>query len=401
MWNPSWIFLLSVQGLTSYFTGKITSKERVIFFPTAASQWNSTHWKVPIHGWIFEPEEDSKKRIIFRSLLRRLLQVSSTSSEKEILDRRIKPFVVDNERWKRPKITLHGKEYTLNSSGKNGHFHTTLFLSQQDILDEGEMIPSTDEDENGSSTSSSTKLVPPSSLSYYASNDDGTRRYMGTIHFIPSRGITILSDIDDTIKITNVVNKKEMLRNTFLREFQPVPGMADIYQEWYSQQQQQEQELQVGYNSFHLHLLSASLYQLYEELETFRKNSNFPSATYSLKTVRPKNGGQTIRILFEDAMEFKCRTLRGILDTFPQRQFLFVGDTGEKDPQVYASIMKEYPTQILGIYLRSVPRTSDDNVLQRVSEIMKEYDIDTSRWTVFEEASELWTVNLQTLQMNR
>jgi Uncharacterized conserved protein (DUF2183) len=385
MWNL-WIALLSVQGLASYFTGKIAPKERVLFFPTAASQWNSTHWHVPIHGWIFEPEENSKKRAVFRSLLRRALKLQSGSIEKQILDRRIKPFVVDNERWKRPKITLSGKEYSMNSSGKNGHFQTMLLLSHQDLF-------------NGQESTNNTIR----SISYFASSTDNSRKYEGTVHLVPPKGITILSDIDDTIKITDVVNKKEMLRNTFMREFRPVPGMADVYSEWFSQGQppSEDDNGHHPHHSIHLHLLSASMYQLYEDLERFRSDSGFPPATFSLKTVRPKNAAQTVQILLEDALEFKRRTLSKVIETFPQRYFVLVGDTGEKDPQVYASIAKDYPFQILGIYLRSVRRNEEDNVLNRVERIMNEYGIERHLWTVFEDASELRTVDLRTLRRDR
>ena len=49
----------------------------------------------------------------------------------------------------------------------------------------------------------------------------------GHSHGVPTR---VISDIDDTVKITEVRDRHAMLRNTFLREFQPVPGMADFYQ---------------------------------------------------------------------------------------------------------------------------------------------------------------------------
>jgi Uncharacterized conserved protein (DUF2183) len=426
-----WVTLLSFQGLSSYFTGKIGPKERVIFFPTAASRWNATHWHVPIHGWIFEPEENSKKRAFFRSLLRRALKVDSGSAEKKILDRRIKPFVVDNERWKRPKIHLSGKEYSLSWSGKNGHFQTSLILSQTDLFKD----------------TSTTTSIAPSSLSYFALSSDHKRTFEGRVHMVPPKGITILSDIDDTIKITNVVNKKEMLRNTFMREFQPVPGMSDVYTEWCSaanfasdkdddiKEDDVKEDNGEGLRHVHLHFLSASLYQLYEDLERFRSDFGFPLATYTLKIVRPKDAGKTIQILLEDALEFKRRSITKILERFPERHFILVGDTGEKDPQVYASIAREYRRQVLGIYLRSVSRStcttigaaaadgsatgaatdgttaSDNNgdgddkrlgdVPTRVREVMKEYGIDDSLWTLFEDASELQTVDLRKLFQNR
>ncbi len=368
----AWVVLLTVRNIASYFTGRIAQDERIIFFPSSASQWNSTHWHVPIHGWIFQPKENSKKRAAFRSLLRRALKISSKSPEERILNHRIKSFVVDNERWKRPKIQLSKEEYTMAPSSKNGHFRTSLILPGDEIFND----PTLD------STSRTSTCVH-----FFALSSDGDQQYDGTIHLVPSEGITIISDIDDTIKITNVVNKREMLRNTFMREFEAVPGMAKLYQKWCSASAE-------GGPDVHLHLLSASLYQLYEELEGFREANGFPMATYSLKIVRPKQARQMIQLLLEDAMEYKRRSLTSIFETYPKRHFILVGDTGEKDPPVYASMAKDYPHQVIGIFLRHVAKGPEDNVAVRVQQTMNTYGIARDKWTVFEDPSTLLSVDL-------
>ena len=90
----------------------------------------------------------------------------------------------------------------------------------------------------------------------------------GSCLLVPHDGLSIISDIDDTIKvnqlpitllhtalfsqlcshsmqlvltrqrrstqITDVLSKRELIRNTFLREFTPVPGMAGVYTSLYS-----------------------------------------------------------------------------------------------------------------------------------------------------------------------
>ena len=47
---------------------------------------------------------------------------------------------------------------------------------------------------------------------------------------VPNQGTSIISDIDDTIRITNVLNKHEMLMNTFVRPLKALPDMASLYQ---------------------------------------------------------------------------------------------------------------------------------------------------------------------------
>lgn len=380
-----WALLLTMENLAGYFTGRIAPDERVIFFPTSAHAKNSTHWNLPVHGWTFQPKEDSVKRAAFRSLLRRVLKVPSKSDEKHMLNHRVKSFVVDNNRWKRPKIMLAEKEYSMPPSKKNGHFQTNLTLSTDELIMSSQLLAAGQQGQ----------VTLPKSVNFYALSSDGKRQYGGIIHLVPPEGITILSDIDDTIKITNVVSKKEMLRNTFMKEFQEVPGMAQVYQQWFSNIAATDESLHI-----HLHLLSASLYQLYEDLEEFRVRCGFPPATYSLKTVRPTKVSQTLQTLFEDAFEFKRRTLIRLFETYPNRKFVLVGDTGEKDPRIYASMAQEYPHQVLGIYLRFVAKGADDDVSLRVQQVMNDYDIANDKWTIFEDASELLSVDLAMLYKN-
>jgi hypothetical protein len=94
MWwkRPSFVsttlLAFSREKIATYWTGEIASDERVIFFPTAAHEWNETHYSVPLHGWVVEPEEDSKKRRVFIKVLSKTLKVSDPK-EKEVLKRRV------------------------------------------------------------------------------------------------------------------------------------------------------------------------------------------------------------------------------------------------------------------------------------------------------------------------
>jgi hypothetical protein len=55
----------------------------------------------------------------------------------------------------------------------------------------------------------------------------------------------------------------------------------------------------------------------------------------------------------------------------PQRQFILVGDSGEKDPEMYAKIAAKHPRQIVRICIRQV----DENPLDqaRLFKIQRRY----------------------------
>jgi phosphatidate phosphatase APP1 len=54
-------------------------------------------------------------------------------------------------------------------------------------------------------------------------------RFRGEALIVPPQGVSIISDIDDTIKRTQVRDRREMLLNTFARRFEAAPGMAAYY----------------------------------------------------------------------------------------------------------------------------------------------------------------------------
>lgn len=357
MWfSPLLSVAFSFQNLPSYWNGNIASDERVIFFPALASQVNSTHWSVPIHGWIFEPEEESNKRAVFLRLLTKALSVKE-ADQKRILQRRVRPFLVDNQSMKRPKIEFIGDGGILTShrmpfSRKNGHFRSTLVLSTCHL---------------GLSKTSTSKHVDYL-ISYFQAkiSDYDSRSFRASVHLVPPTGVSIISDIDDTIKLTNVLDKKDFLQNTFIKEFKAVPDMAKTFKQWRRQ-----------YKNCAFHFVSASPYQLYEELNDFTTKAGFPPASFHLKTIRPKD--KTILQLFADPLVYKRNQIKLILREFPSRTFILVGDSGEKDPEVYASIYKDYSSQIRAIYIRNVNNANATRM----------EGIPNDRWSFFNDGKDL------------
>ena len=143
------------------------------------------------------------------------------------------------------------------------------------------------------------------------------------------------------MKITNYLDKKEFYKNTFLREFREVPGMKEVFQ-----------KCKRRYDNCSFHYVSASPYQLFEELDAFFRGAGFPSATYHLKRIRVKD--KSLLQLFADPRDYKLGQIVPILRDFPLRKFILVGDSGEKDCEVYAELHRRYPEQIERIWIRNV-----------------------------------------------
>ena len=177
----------------------IRSDEEVVFFPTCAHfDADGKTWTVPIHGIIYEPEADSRKRHAMVRALARTLHVEAGTEEAENLDRRLRLFLVDNERGKSLYVRIDGKVYDVGTSGPNGHFQGTLRFSAVEM-----------EHLVGSQATGSSFL---SFEAVTCTLDD--RSFTGRVQLVGPTGLSIISDIDDTIKHSQIGDRKAVLVNS-------------------------------------------------------------------------------------------------------------------------------------------------------------------------------------------
>jgi len=327
----------------------IKADEEIIFFPTMA-QLKGSFWQIPIHGWIYEPEPNDSLRNLMIGQLNDLLDINEQELQSQIFADRLHAFMVDNERNKQITIRIGEENFMLPESAENGHFYGTLQIKPEQAA----------------------QLAPTGVLHFTAiTRPEDRRNFTGQSFLLSHQGLMIISDIDDTVKISQVRDKKALLRNTFLQPFQPVPGMAQVYQNWVTQQ------------TAHLHFVSSSPWQLFPVINQMLNQARFPAATFDLKNFRPKD--TSILNLFTDPETTKAATIEPILQAFPERKFILVGDSGEKDPEVYAALGKKYPTQIEKIFIRDV--TGDNFGGPRYRAAFAGFP--RERWQIFTNPSEL------------
>ncbi len=171
----------------------------------------------------------------------------------------------------------------------------------------------------------------------------------GRVRLVEPRGLSIVSDIDDTIKISEIpAGKRIVLRNTFLRDYAAVPGMAEKYHAFGGQVM--------------FHYVSGSPWQLYKLLDEFlMSGSNFPEGAFHMKNVR-KN-----LLAVESWQDFKKFTegdeatlvqkvgqITRLFENLPEREFILIGDSGEKDPEVFGEIRKTFGGRVREIIIRDV-----------------------------------------------
>ncbi len=337
--------LFAVLGATRAPTSAIRSDEEVVLFPSDAYRLADGGWALPIHGWIYEPEDDAVVRGMFIEALRSAVGADDPGLDGDIFRQRLALFLVDNERDKVVRVRVGDQLHAMSPSEDNGHFSGEIKLSNDEMR----------------ALSAGREFVDVE-----VAFEDPSRPPVRTrVRVLPDNGVSVISDIDDTIKHTMVLDKRELVRNTFLRPFVAAEGMVDLYRAW-------------AREGVRFHFVSSSPWQLFAPLAAFVHEAGYPDASFALKRFRPKDA--SILDLFADPIETKPPTIERILSAFPRRRFCLVGDSGEKDPEVYGRVARAHPDQIIAIYIRNVSgETADD---ARFAEAFE--GIARERWHLFD-----------------
>jgi len=154
----------------------------------------------------------------------------------------------------------------------------------------------------------------------------------------------IISDIDDTVLWTNVTNKLNMalmLARTNAHTRKPFKGVAAFYRAL--------REGAGGNEDNPMFYVSSSPWHLYGFLVDFLRLQGIPVGPLLLRELglrdvfKPTNHGN-----------HKLDKIELILRFYPGMQFVLIGDSGEKDPEIYAEIVRRHPQAVRMIYIRNV-----------------------------------------------
>lgn len=298
---------------------------QLIAYPGFGVQSQTGTWKLRVSGVAFlTPDEfNIRKRMMIR-MLRNAMQVPAQALDNEMFKRRVTPFLVDAEHRQKIFVTIGGERFRLkNKTSRDGKFHSWIEIPDE-VAREAEQI-----------SECGNRL-----LHYEVSTSHpNSVPVVGSVFLLERTGTSVVSDIDDTIKVTSVVNRRELLANTFLRDFASVDGMSKVYRNW-------------SESGFDFHYVSSSPWQLFHALLDLQVDSGFPAGTIHLRNFRFRD--QLLKKVLIIRRKGKISPIRTLLKHLPERNFIFVGDSGEKDPEIYRKLSKKYPAQVKGIFIREL-----------------------------------------------
>lgn len=162
----------------------------------------------------------------------------------------------------------------------------------------------------------------------------------------PTAEFGVISDIDDTILQTGVLNLLTMARLTFFqnaRTRKPLAGVSALYQ-----------SLQVGMDQASprqnpIFYVSSSPWNLYDLLEDFLDLNDIPHGPMLLQDL-----GFNRETAFSGGHDHKLEKTLRIMAAYPELPFVLFGDSGQEDARLYAEAVEQRPDQVKAVFIRDV-----------------------------------------------
>jgi phosphatidate phosphatase APP1 len=304
----------------------LRADEQVVLFPTLGYRAaDGRGWHVQVHGDVFSQRPVGLGKRFLLKVLQRVMKVPTGAFESELFRHRIQRFLAHDEAGKQIAVKLGDTVHLLpKKSRRNGHFLGTLKVTDEHLEP---LITATSPDHRQVSIDVCT--TGGQSLGLH-----------GQVHLIERAGVSI----DDTIKHSHVMCRRTLLANTFLKEFEPIAGMAQLFQSWESQ-------------GAAFHYVSSCPWQLYPHLQALFGASGFPSGSFHLRAFRLRD--HLLRKLLM-RRSGKAIVIHSLLKLFPERRFVLVGDSVEADPEIYGAAARHFPQQVQQILIRSLPGPRND-----------------------------------------
>ena len=331
----------------------VARHEQLVFYPSYGTRSvDGTGWTLTVQGSVFDPRISWFRRKPVFAVIRRVLRMDRTAEEYFRI--RMRQFLMFGLRGRAVTVRIGDQDHTLEDSDYMGLFRGDIYVSDEQLA----QITQGQSPVNGW-------------LSYQArlaETDD--RLVTGALQLIETTGVSIISDVDDTIKHSNVPNRGDLFRNTFTRTFVPITGMPELYRD-------------CAEAGARFHFVSGSPWQLYEPLSEFMREEGYPAGSYHLKRFRIRDSARKIRRSPQKA--YKRSAIEPILASFPQRQFVLIGDSGEQDPEIYASLLRERSDQIAHVFIRGV--RNETREAERLQAAFT--GLDPERWDIYVEPAEI------------
>ena len=173
---------------------------------------------------------------------------------------------------------------------------------------------------------------------------EGRKPIQSVLYTIPKTAkFGIISDIDDTILVTEVPNLPAAVVNVFFKHparRKAVAGMSEFYGKL-------SQLLPVSPFFY----LSTSPWNVEAGIRDFIRIHDFPRGPLLLRDFDPRP-----KSFIPSGVQHKLEFADQLMSDFPDMRFILIGDDGQSDPSTYAKIAEKYPGRVAAIGIRRVSK---------------------------------------------
>jgi phosphatidate phosphatase APP1 len=160
----------------------------------------------------------------------------------------------------------------------------------------------------------------------------------------PDAPFGVISDIDDTVLVSDATNAAKVLARTLLQnvhERLAFPGVAELYRS-------------LAASGAPFFYVSSSPWNLHGPLTRFLELHELPAGPLLLRDWGLDEASA------RGHAGHKSSAIASVLEALPELRFLLIGDSGQEDPEIYARLVEERPERVLGVLIRDVAGPTRD-----------------------------------------
>ena len=176
----------------------------------------------------------------------------------------------------------------------------------------------------------------------------------------------VISDIDDTVLHSHATDLFRLIRMTFVQNSRSrvaLPAVPAFYRALQRGPDGQSQ------NPFFY--VSSSAWNLFDLLDDFLEHNRIPRGPILLRDL-----GIDKTKFIKTGHEHKLEKIRRIFETCAPLSFVLIGDAGQRDPQLYAQVVEEFPGRVKAIYIREVGWRQTGWEIERAAQRLKQRDVE-------------------------
>ncbi|GAB7347472.1 hypothetical protein MBLNU459_g4385t1 [Dothideomycetes sp. NU459] len=351
---PSWV----ASGVPNYFQGFPTGDDVVSSLGIGSSElaalptnvlnidpyanWTADGWNVRFHGNVYKQPNTSVEDLNkFANVFLIGTDISNLTESEQDEARNVTAGIMVVQQGNVAVNTIHLEPAASNgASGQSaGGGGIPATGGTQDInlpyntTAEGDFDVFVPIQANGLTPGNTTQQIQK--LNTYV---DGATIGNSTAYLVPPTGLTVISDIDDILRVTKIYEPAQGLLNSFARPYTSWENMPDIYANWSS-----------SLPNMHFHYLTTTPEQITRNYMQYIY-ANYPGGSFD---TRPLNFSDVTATL-----SIRKFLLQKVFETFPQRKFILIADTSNSDVMKdYPEMATDFPNQVQCIFLRNTTAT--------------------------------------------